>query len=103
MIDHLKIVENLKLWAAFSQLGEEDPPTAAAALGCLAMAVRDPEVRPNMCFLYVFFVLMRWSEDYKSSTDFRAVGFADIRYAMFLSFRKRAATLGHSKSKRSHA
>lgn len=45
MIDHLKVVDNLKLWAAFSQLGVEDPPTAAAALGCLAMAVRDPEVR----------------------------------------------------------
>lgn len=45
MIDHLKVVENLKLWAAFAQLGMEDPPTAAAALGCLAMAVRDPEVR----------------------------------------------------------
>ncbi|CAN0229300.1 unnamed protein product, partial [Scytosiphon promiscuus] len=44
MIDHLKVVDTLKLWAAFSQLGEEDPPTAAAALGCLAMAVRDPEV-----------------------------------------------------------
>ena len=45
MIDHLKVVDNLKLWAAFAQLGTEDPPTAAAALGCLAMAVRDPEVR----------------------------------------------------------
>lgn len=48
MIDHLKIVDNLKLWAAFAQLGMEDPPTAAAALGCLAMAVRDPEVRTNV-------------------------------------------------------
>lgn len=48
MIDHLKIVDNLKLWAAFAQLGLEDPPTAAAALGCLAMAVRDPEVRINV-------------------------------------------------------
>lgn len=48
MIDHLKVVDTLKLWAAFSQLGEEDPPTAAAALGGLAMAVRDPEVRATM-------------------------------------------------------
>eukprot|EP00752_Nemacystus_decipiens_P003774 g3475.t1 len=47
MIDHLKVVDNLKLWAAFAQLGMEDPPTAAAALGCLAMAVRDPEVAKN--------------------------------------------------------
>lgn len=44
MIDHMKIVDTLKLWAAFAQLGMEDPPTAAAALGGLAMAVRDPEV-----------------------------------------------------------
>lgn len=44
MIDHLKNADTLKLWAAFSQLGTEDPPTAAAALGCLAMAFRDPEV-----------------------------------------------------------
>lgn len=44
MFDHLKSADTLKLWAAFSQLGTEDPPTAAAALGCLAMAVRDPEV-----------------------------------------------------------
>ncbi|CBJ28789.1 conserved unknown protein [Ectocarpus siliculosus] len=47
MIDHLRLVDTLKLWAAFAQLGEEDPPTAAAALGCLAMAVRDPEVAKN--------------------------------------------------------
>ncbi|CAM9334498.1 unnamed protein product, partial [Ectocarpus fasciculatus] len=47
MIDHLKLVDTLKLWAAFAQLGGEDPPTAAAALGCLAMAVRDPEVRKS--------------------------------------------------------
>eukprot|EP00903_Cladosiphon_okamuranus_P017674 g16275.t1 len=47
MVDHLKVVDNLKLWAAFAQLGVEDPPTAAAALGCLAMAVRDPEVAKN--------------------------------------------------------
>lgn len=44
MFDHLKSADTLKLWAAFSQLGTEDPPTAAAALGCLAMAARDPEV-----------------------------------------------------------
>lgn len=44
MIDHLKSVETLKLWTAFAQLGMEDPPTAAAALGCLAMAVKDAEV-----------------------------------------------------------
>lgn len=44
MIEHLKLPDSLKLWAAFAQLGMEDPPTAAAALGCLAMAVRDPEV-----------------------------------------------------------
>lgn len=47
MIDHLRLVDTLKLWAAFAQLGEEDPPTAAAALGCLAMAVRDPQVRKS--------------------------------------------------------
>lgn len=44
MINHLKVADTLKLWAAFASLGVEDPPTAEAALGCLAMAVRDSEV-----------------------------------------------------------
>ncbi|CAM9409161.1 unnamed protein product [Ascophyllum nodosum] len=44
MMEHMRSSETLKLWAAFAKLGLEDPPTAAAAIGGLAMAVMDPEV-----------------------------------------------------------
>ena len=54
MFDHLKSADTLRLWAAYSQLGTEDPPTAAAALGCLAMAVRDPEVISCHSFFFCY-------------------------------------------------
>ncbi|CAM9295729.1 unnamed protein product, partial [Discosporangium mesarthrocarpum] len=44
MVEHLRQKETMKLWSAFCQLGEEDPPTAAAALGCVAMAIQDDQV-----------------------------------------------------------
>lgn len=44
MMEHLKRKDTLKLFAAFSQLGPEDPPTAVAAMGCIAMGVADKEV-----------------------------------------------------------
>lgn len=43
-LEHMRNHDTLKLFAAFAQLGTEDPPTAAAAIGCIAMAVRDPQV-----------------------------------------------------------
>lgn len=44
MVEHLKRGDTLKLFAAFCQLGPEDPPTAVAAMGCIAMGVADKEV-----------------------------------------------------------
>lgn len=44
MFEHMRNHDTLKLFAAFAQLGTEDPPTAAAAIGCIAMAVGDPQV-----------------------------------------------------------
>lgn len=48
MFDHLKMADTLKLFAAYAQLGEEDSPTAAAAIGCLAMGMTDKAVRCEM-------------------------------------------------------
>ncbi|CAM9509876.1 unnamed protein product [Choristocarpus tenellus] len=47
MYGHLKQKDPMKLFSAFCQLGEEDPQTAAAALGCVAMGVQDEEVANN--------------------------------------------------------
>lgn len=44
MVDHMKATDTLKYWAALAKLGSEDPPTAAAALGGLANALRDKDV-----------------------------------------------------------
>ena len=55
MMEHMRSSETLKLWAAFAKLGLEDPPTAAAAIGGLAMAVMDPEVKDFFLVSYLYF------------------------------------------------
>lgn len=63
MVNHLKGGDAIKLWAAFAQLGMEDPPTAAAALGCLAMAVRDPEVKTAAVLLRQWYTSVGVGDD----------------------------------------